>query len=120
MKTKLAKAISALTLAFTLITAPAAKADVREGVLYEGEVETYTVFLERGEWFEARAITDSDGLDIDLIAYGPGGWVADEDTLSDDVPQIGFFAPRSGTYRITVSMPDTYRGRPAAYRLVTE
>lgn len=120
MKTKLAKFITAAALAFSLIAAPAAKADVRDGVLYEGEIETYTVFLERGEHFEARAIADNDGLDIDLVAYGPGGWVADEDTLEDDVPYINFYAPRAGTYRIVVSMPNTYRGRPAAYRLVTE
>lgn len=119
MKSKFSKFVTVLILATAMLAAPAAKADVRSGVLSEGERDSYNVFLEAGEYFEAAALADSDGLDIDLVALTPGGRVVDEDTLSDDEPVIRFYAPYAGTYRLIVSMPDTYRGRPAAYRLVT-
>lgn len=120
MKTNIRKFTALLlTVAAFACSAPTALAGTGSGVLCEGESSTFTVFLESGEWFEAEAFADSDCLDLDLIAFMPGGGVVDADTLDDTEPAVGFYAPYTGTYRLRVVMEDTYLGKASIFRLVT-
>jgi len=74
------------------------------GWLNDREEETKEYWLQRDVRYAFTATCDNDCTDIDLKLFNRRGELQVEDTDPDDIPQIVFTPPASGTYRLSVVM----------------
>ena len=95
----------------------AAAREVDTGILTEGAVMTYTVYLSAGSPVSYAVCGDSDTRDIDLDVLDPYRDIIAADYDSDAVPDVTFLVRRSGKYKVRVHMEDTFRGVASCFTL---
>lgn len=68
-----------------------------------GSIE-YVLSINEGGAYAIYGTCDVDCSDIDLHVHDTDGELMFEDTASDDVPQLDFYADRGGAFRVTIDM----------------
>ena len=84
------------------------------GSLNQGAVDTVSVDLCIGITYQIMGACDTDCSDLDATLYDSSGNQIDIDVETDDVPIVSVTPPRSGTYRVQVTMA-TCSNEPCRY-----
>ena len=72
----------------------------------QNEAKTHQVQLVAGKYYSFFADCETDCSDINLSLKSSNGQIIEKDHESDDSPMFGWRANRSGTYTLTVIMPE--------------
>jgi len=88
--------------------------DTTRGWLRDGESATFSIWLAGGRDYAVAGLCDADCSDVDLVLYGSDGAPVAWDRMYDDQPITRVMPPRSGLYRLRVSMADCERA-PCEY-----
>jgi hypothetical protein len=77
---------------------------IRTGSLNQDATQAITLSLEIGREYHILGACDNDCTDVDLALFDASGRQVSIDAAEDDYPVVSVSPPRSGTYRVVVSM----------------